>query len=164
MFEIKKFLFQSPMYGFVTLLLMSSVLAASETLGANDSPITEKQEASDSQEAIVAEQVQTDTDRQVEKEHDEDPEAKVEQEDHEAEKQQIEYTDTEEEQEEDRELDDEFELEDALNEDRELGSDEYPIEDFDMDNINDREIGDFFDDQNNVDFRREGQIMKGFKD
>ena len=57
--------------------------------------------------------------------------------------------------------DDDIELEDALNEDRELGSDEYPIEDFDMDNINDREIGDFFDDQNNVDFRREGQIMKG---
>ena len=83
MFEIKKFLFQFTMYGFVTLLLMSSVLAALETRSANDSPITEKQEASAGQEAIVAEQVQTDTDRQAEKEHDEDPKAKVEQEDHE---------------------------------------------------------------------------------
>ena len=149
------------MYGFVTLLLMSSVLAASETLGPNDSLITEKQEGSASKEAIVAEQVQTGTDQQAEKEHDEDHEAEVELEDHEAEKLQNEYTDAEEEQEEDRELDDDFELEDALNEDRELGSDEYPIEDFDMDNIDDREIGDFFDDQNNFDFRREGQIMKG---
>ena len=78
MFEIKKFLFQFTLYGFVTLLLMSSVLAASETLGANDSPITEKQEASGSQEAIVAEQEQTDTDRQAEKEHDEDREAEEE--------------------------------------------------------------------------------------
>ena len=43
-----------------------------------------------------------------------------------------------------------------MNEDR-----EYPIEDFDMDNIDDREIDDFLDNQNNVDFRREGQIMKG---
>ena len=160
MFEIKKFLFQFTMYGFVTLLLMSSVLAASETLGANDSPITEKQEGSAGQEAIVAEQVKTDTDRQAEKEHDEEEQ----EEDRKAEKQQIEYTDAEEEQEEDRELDDEFELEDALNEDRELGSDEYPIEDFDMDNINDREIGDFFDDQNNVDTEwgpQRGKIMKG---
>ena len=162
MFEIKKFLFQFTMYGFVTLLLMSSVLAASETLGANDSPITEKQEASAGNEAIVAEQVQTGTDRQAEKEHDETEEEQEE--DRKAEKQQIEYTDAEEEQEEDRELDDEFELEDALNEDRELGSDEYPIEDFDMDNIDDREIGDFFDDQNNVDTEwgpQRGKIMKG---
>ena len=84
--------------------------------------------------------------------------------DREAEKKQIEYTDAEEVQEEDRELDDDIELEDALNEDRELGSDEYPIEDFDMDNINDREIGDFFDDQNNVDTKwgpQRGKIMKG---
>ena len=35
------------------------------------------------------------------------------------------------------------------------------IEDFDMDNIDDREIDDFLDNQNNVDFKREGQIMKG---
>ena len=140
MFEIKKFLFQFTMYGFVTLLLMSSVMVASETPDANESPITEKQEASGSREAIVAEQVQTDTDRQAE----------VEQEDRETEKQQNEYTDAEEEHEEDRELDDEFELEDAVDEDR-----EYPIEDFDMYNIDD-----FLDNQNNVDFRREGQIMK----
>merc|ERR1712126_451325 len=148
------------MYGFVTLLLMSSVLAASETLGANGSPITEKQGASAGQEAIVAEQVQTDTDRQAEKEHDEEEQ----EEDRKAEKQQIEHTDAEEEQDEDRELDDEFELEGAMNEDRELGYDEYPIEDFDMDNIDDREIGDFFDDQNNVDTEwgpQRGKIMKG---
>ena len=37
----------------------------------------------------------------------------------------------------------------------------YPIEYFDMDNIDDREIDDFLDNQNNVDFRREGHIMKG---
>ena len=146
MFEIKKFLFQFTTHGFVTLLLMSSVLAASETLDANDSPINEKQEGYAIKAAIVAKQAQTDTDRQAE----------VKQEDLETEKQQNEYTDAEEEHEEDRELDDEFDLEDGVNEDR-----EYPIEDFDMDNINDREIGDFFDDQNNVDFRREGQIMKG---
>ena len=51
-----------------------------------------------------------------------------------------------------------------MNEDRELGSDEYPIEDMDMDNINVREIGDFVDDQNNVDTEwgpQRGKIMKG---
>ena len=58
----------------------------------------------------------------------------AEKEDHEAEIDQNE--DAEAEQEEDRELDDDIELEDALNEDRELGSYEYPIKDFDMENIN----------------------------
>merc|ERR550517_526027 len=145
-------------YGFVTLLLVSSVLAASETLGASNSPIAEKQEASGIQEPILAEQVQTDTDRQAEKEH--DLEAEVEQqEDREAEIQQNEYSDVEEEQKEDRELDDDMELEDVVNEDRELGSDEYPIEDFDMDNIDDREIDDLI----NQSFHRSqhGHIMKG---
>ena len=70
MFEIKKFLFQFTMYGFVTLLLMSSVMVASETPDANEIPNTEKWVAS--RPEAIEQQAQTYADRVAEIQQEED--------------------------------------------------------------------------------------------